>query len=281
MTRQVAGAVFDDDAAADLKGADAQGSLGDEAGVGRVMFERPIQAPSLAEMFTRQLVAGVVLTDALIGTFAGAMDSVLRQNRCLLYHTIGRGDGAWLVPVGGMGASRALADAARGAGAELRLGAEVTAVEPGEGYVAVEVQDGRGRARISARPPAGNAAPAELVATARRTAPRPGAGGAQLKVNLLLSRLPRLRDRAVARGARSPGPFTSTSPTRNSSGPRAGGRAGRSPRRALRGLLPLADGSLDPRPGARARGADADAVRLHIPAGLFRADPAGAREAAL
>ena len=159
------------------------------------MFERPIGS-SLAEMFTDELVAGVVLTDALIGTFAGAMDSDLRQNRCLLYHTIGRGDGAWLVPVGGMGALAALADAARGAGAELRLGAEVTAVRPGEGHVAVEVQDGRGRARISARHLLVNAAPAELARLLGEQ-PGPAPEGAQLKVNMLLSRLPRLRDRAV------------------------------------------------------------------------------------
>ena len=64
---------------------------------------------------------GVALTDALIGTFAGADDDDLRQNRCFLYHVIGNGSGDWDVPVGGMGAvTGALAAAARGAGAELR-----------------------------------------------------------------------------------------------------------------------------------------------------------------
>ena len=47
---------------------------------------------------------GVVLTDALIGTFAPADGEDLRQNRCLLYHVIGGGTGDWDVPVGGMGA---------------------------------------------------------------------------------------------------------------------------------------------------------------------------------
>ena len=47
---------------------------------------------------------GVVLTDALIGTFADAHDPSLRQNRCFLYHVIGGGTGDWDVPVGGMGA---------------------------------------------------------------------------------------------------------------------------------------------------------------------------------
>ena len=48
--------------------------------------------------------AGSSLTDALIGTFAGAHEASLRQNRCFLYHVIGNGTGAWDVPVGGMGA---------------------------------------------------------------------------------------------------------------------------------------------------------------------------------
>ena len=47
---------------------------------------------------------GVVLTDGLIGTFAGAEDASLDQNRCFLYHVIGGGTGDWDVPVGGMGA---------------------------------------------------------------------------------------------------------------------------------------------------------------------------------
>ena len=47
---------------------------------------------------------GIVATDALIGTFAGARRRALRQNRCFLYHVIGDGTGDWDVPVGGMGA---------------------------------------------------------------------------------------------------------------------------------------------------------------------------------
>ena len=74
-----------------------------------------------------------MLTDALIGTFAAADDPDLRQNRCFLYHVIGGGTGDWDVPVGGMGAvTAALRDAALAAGAELRTGAEVTAVGDGE-----------------------------------------------------------------------------------------------------------------------------------------------------
>ena len=81
--------------------------------------------------FADDLVRGVVLTDALIGTFADAHDPSLRQNRCFLYHVIGGGTGDWDVPVGGMGA---LTDAlARGGprrrAPEIVTGHEVTAIE--------------------------------------------------------------------------------------------------------------------------------------------------------
>ncbi|MGW3465585.1 phytoene desaturase family protein, partial [Streptomyces olivaceoviridis] len=69
----------------------------------RALFEEPVGA-AIERTFTDDLVRGVVLTDALIGTFADAHDPALVQNRCFLYHVIGGGTGAWDVPVGGMGA---------------------------------------------------------------------------------------------------------------------------------------------------------------------------------
>src|SRR6185369_6443126 len=87
-------------------------------------------------------VRGVVLTDALIGTFARAGEDSLRQNRCFLYHVIGNGTGDWDVPVGGMGqVTEELARAAREAGAEIRTGAEVTGIDP-DGEVTVREADG-------------------------------------------------------------------------------------------------------------------------------------------
>ena len=72
----------------------------------------------LERSFASDLVRGVVLTDALISTFAGAHDADLQQNKCFLYHVIGGGTGDWDVPEGGMGAvTAALETAARRAGA--------------------------------------------------------------------------------------------------------------------------------------------------------------------
>ena len=116
------------------------------------IFEQPLAA-AIERSFSDDLVAGVVLTDALIGTFAAAADPQLRQNRCFLYHVIGGCTGEWRVPVGGMGAvSAALADAARAAGAELRTRAEVLSIEPGAGSVDVRFGDGAAEREVQRRP---------------------------------------------------------------------------------------------------------------------------------
>ena len=91
------------------------------------VFEQPASV-SIERAFHDDVVRGVVLTDALIGTHADAADPSLKQNRCLLYHVIGDGVGEWRVPVGGMGAvTGALYAAARDAGARFVCDAEVTA----------------------------------------------------------------------------------------------------------------------------------------------------------
>jgi len=65
------------------------------------LVENPIGI-EIDNRFNNDLVKGVVLTDALIGTFASAYD--LQANICFLYHLMGNGTGEWKVPVGGMGA---------------------------------------------------------------------------------------------------------------------------------------------------------------------------------
>jgi phytoene dehydrogenase-like protein len=160
------------------------------------MFERPL-SETLEATFADDLVRGVVLTDALIGTFAAADDPSLLQNRCFLYHVVGNGTGDWDVPVGGMGAlTGALAEAARRAGAELRTGAEVVAVRTDGREAEVELADGT---IVAARDVLANVAPAVLTRLLGETPPDGEAApeGAQLKVNMLLTRLPRLRDSAV------------------------------------------------------------------------------------
>ncbi|MFE9622746.1 phytoene desaturase family protein [Streptomyces sp. NPDC006527] len=168
----------------------------DDADAWRILFEEPIGV-AVEEHFTDDLVRGVVLTDALIGTFADAHDTSLKQNRCFLYHVIGGGTGAWDVPVGGMGAlTDALAAAARNAGAVLATGHEAVRIATdGRGAeVTYRTADGEGVA--AARHVLVNASPQALAALTGDEPPAP-AEGAQLKVNMLLKRLPRLRDASV------------------------------------------------------------------------------------
>ena len=133
-------------------------------------------------------------TDAVIGTFARADDPSLMQNVCFLYHLVGGGTGDWDVPIGGMGAvSGALAAAAAGHGAEIITGAEVYGIDP-DGEVRYRV-DGDER-RVHAEFVLSCVTPAVLAGLLGEPVPAL-APGAQVKVNLMLRRLPRLRDDTV------------------------------------------------------------------------------------
>lgn len=169
--------------------------------------ERPLGL-AIERGLESDVARGVVMTDGLIGTFAGALDASLEQNRCFLYHVIGRGTGAWDVPRGGMGAlSDALEDAARRAGAEIVTAAEVTHVEPGGG---VRYRRSGVEHELRALRVLSNVAPSvlsRLVVGAADAESAPAPEGAQAKVNLLLSRLPRLKDPAVAPEAAFGGTF--------------------------------------------------------------------------
>jgi phytoene dehydrogenase-like protein len=161
------------------------------------LFERPL-SELLERLVADDLTRGVVATDALIGTFAALDEPELRQNRCFLYHVIGNGTGDWDIPVGGMGAlTRALELAARDAGAELRTGIDVAAInaDGAPGDVIVEAADGQtflGRFLLA------NVAPAVLSRLLGDPVPEPAPEGSQLKLNMVLERLPRLRDSEVS-----------------------------------------------------------------------------------
>ncbi|ORA53129.1 hypothetical protein BST22_10830 [Mycolicibacterium chubuense] len=168
-------------------GADAQTAW-------RAIVDRPI-GEAITSAVQSDLVRGVMATDALIGTFAALDDASLRQNVCFLYHLVGGGSGDWDVPVGGMGAvTGALAAAAAGFGADIVTGAEVESITPdGE----VHYRHGGAEHRVVADRVLANVTPAVLARLLGEPAPDV-APGAQVKVNLMLRRLPRLRDASVA-----------------------------------------------------------------------------------
>ena len=167
------------------------------------MIETPIGAV-IADAVHNDLVRGVMATDALIGTFARTDDHTLSQNVCFLYHLLGGGTGEWDVPIGGMGAvSGALAAAASQYGAEIITGAEVYAIDP-DG--AVRYQEGGAERTARARFVLSGVTPTVLARLLGEPEP-PAAPGAQVKVNLMLHRLPRLRDESVSPEAAFGGTF--------------------------------------------------------------------------
>ncbi|GGB98391.1 phytoene desaturase family protein [Cellulomonas carbonis] len=246
------------------------------------LVERPL-GELVERTFTSDVVRGVVLTDALIGTFASAHDAGLAQNRCFLYHVVGGGTGDWDVPVGGMGAVvRELERVCREGGAELVVGARATAVDPGADGVDVHWADDGGRTRsVRAQHVLAGCAPHELDRLLGRT-PRPLPEGSQLKVNMVLDRLPRLRD-AVDPAHAFAGTFHVNE---------GYAQLGTAHREAAAGCIPsvppleiychsLTDGSILG-PADRAAGRHTLTLfGLHIPARLFRQDPDGARAEAV
>jgi phytoene dehydrogenase-like protein len=205
------------------------------ANVWDAMVEHPI-GDIISRHLQNDLVRGVILTDALIGTFARANDTDLQQNICFLYHLIGGGTGDWDVPVGGMGAvSSELARAARDAGAERTTRAEVTAIDPAgtvryavdgaeleasapwilanvapstlEKLVAAGSTVSYGREQLAAGEPSAGVFEARPFGDGGDRNPNHAREGAQVKVNLLLKRLPRLRDETVSPEAAFGGTF--------------------------------------------------------------------------
>ncbi len=244
-----------------------------------VLFERPV-GETLTEWFGNDTVRGVVLTDALIGTFASAGEADLRQNRCLLYHVIGNGTGDWDVPVGGMGAvTGSLAAVASAAGARLVTGAEVLAIDP-DGEVRYRRDDAehvvRGGHVLA------NVAPATL---ARLLGEEPAGHpeGAQLKVNMVLSRLPALRDPHVRAAEAFGGTFHVNETFAQLETAYREAAAGRIP--ALPPCEIYCHSLTDPSilgPAERAAGAHTLTLfGLHMPARLFAGRNEEAREEAL
>jgi phytoene dehydrogenase-like protein len=166
-------------------------------------FEQPIGL-EIEKQFSSDLVRGVVLTDALIGTFAPNLDQNLDANRCFLYHVIGGGTGDWNIPVGGMGqVSGSIASAAKRFGAELVSGAHVTAISSDK---VISYNLGDTGHQVSADWILSGVSQTELARLTGRLKPEQ-VQGAQVKVNILLKRLPKLKDSSVSPDAGFGGTF--------------------------------------------------------------------------
>ena len=151
------------------------------------LIENPI-GNEINKRFTSDLVKGVVLTDALIGTFASAFD--LQANICFLYHLMGNGTGEWKVPIGGMGALvKELTRVATEAGVEIKVNSKVDSVVSDESGVTVTTQSGES---YTSDYLLSNAAPQVLAKLRGKPQPK-SLDGSQMKINILLKRLPELK----------------------------------------------------------------------------------------
>ena len=151
------------------------------------LIENPI-GEEIDKRFKSDLVKGVVLTDALIGTFASAYD--LQANICFLYHLMGNGTGEWKVPVGGMGALvKELVRVATESGVEITVNSKVDSVISNQAGVTVRTEAGD---LYESDYLLSNCAPQVLAQLRGKPHPQ-SLDGSQMKINILLKRLPKLK----------------------------------------------------------------------------------------
>jgi phytoene dehydrogenase-like protein len=161
----------------------------------REIFEVPL-GESIEDRFACDLVRGVVLTDGLIGTFADAHS--FAANTCFAYHLIGNGTGEWKVPLGGMG--RLISELRKRAisyGVEIFTSQRVTKIGRNSGAYLLTTDL---CAEFSGTYILANCAP-QILASLMGTASPKSLDGSQVKINMLLTRLPRLRSGIDSRKA--------------------------------------------------------------------------------
>jgi phytoene dehydrogenase-like protein len=170
-------------------------------------IEQPV-GKVIEASFESDLVRGVVLTDGLIGTFGSNLDQNLDVNKCFLYHVIGNETGDWNIPIGGMGqVTDSLYKVAKQLGVTLLADCDVSSIS--EDNTVVYSQQ-RNQHSIQGKYVLANVSPTELEKITGVENIVPAAtkmDGAQVKVNLLLKRLPKLKDQSLDPAAAFGGTF--------------------------------------------------------------------------
>ncbi len=150
-----------------------------------LLFTVPL-GRTLLDRFDDDRVRGIVLTDGLIGTFTDAFDPELLVNRCFLYHLVGNGDGQWKVPRGGMGALVSeLKRVALSHGVVIETGRAVESIKGRHVHFKDE--------SVEARFIVAACSPTELARLQGGESTLPVTQGSQVKINMVLKQLPRLR----------------------------------------------------------------------------------------
>ena len=171
-------------------------------------MEEPL-GRAIERYLQHDLVRGLVLTDGKIGVFTHPHDESLLQNRCFLYHLIGNKTGEWKVPVGGMGnVARTLEETARKHGAELRTRVNLRHLDLSGKRRMVEFENEGQTQTIEARFLLINFGRNVLAKTLNQTyEPDPTNEGSVFKINMLVHRLPKLKDNSHAATAAFRGTF--------------------------------------------------------------------------
>ena len=240
------------------------------------LMEKPI-GEEIDKRFKNDLVKGVVLTDALIGTFASAYE--MQANICFLYHLIGNGTGEWKVPRGGMGALvNELVRVATDAGVEIRTEARVQLVTSHAESVTTTMQSGE---IIESAYLLSNAAP-QVLAQLRGKAKPAALDGSQMKINILLKRLPKLKSGIDPRLAFA-GTFHANESFSQFESVFSDAKAGVMPEKMPIEMYchTLSDPSILSKDLQEAGYQTLTLFGLHTPASLFDADNDAARDAAL
>ncbi|WP_337044493.1 phytoene desaturase family protein [Emticicia sp. 17c] len=145
------------------------------------------------------ILRGVLLTDAKIGSYTHAYDTALLQNKTFIYHVVGNKTGEWRVPQGGMGNLVAqLSAKALALGVEIKTQAEVKKITTAELPEVMYVFEGK-EETVAGKNILINAAPSvlekllgNLPVPAKQTEE-----GTAFKINLLLKKLPQLKDKTI------------------------------------------------------------------------------------
>ena len=165
----------------------------------RCLAEEPL-GRAIERYLQDDVVRGLVLTDAKIGVLTHPHDPSLLQNRCFLYHLIGNKTGEWKVPVGGMGAvAWELEQAARKSGAEFRTSVELIRIDLDAPHKSVEFRVEGKPERVEARFLLVNFGRNILARySGHPHEPDSTDEGSVFKINMLLSRLPKLKANRIS-----------------------------------------------------------------------------------
>jgi phytoene dehydrogenase-like protein len=159
----------------------------------RDFVEKPI-GELIESHFDNDILRGIIFTDGKIGANTHAHDASLLQNRTFIYHIIGNKTGEWRVPQGGMGnLAQRLADKAQSLGVEWVLNAKVVHTDYKNDISTISYENESNTIDIKTQYVLWNAAP-----PFKNIPDKTGVNeGTAFKINMLLTKLPQLKDISV------------------------------------------------------------------------------------